>query len=358
MNRTYELFLKAILSVLFAAVFFVVSHTAKASELVVYAYDSLLQKDGLGPLLKTAYEKKAGRKLRFVSVGDAGQLLTRVQLDAERKKGKAHAVLGIDLYLESKMKDFLLPLDRSREGAFMKFVDREWWSSEAFVPYDYGVLAFIADTKRLDADDFPRKWEDLLKRRFKRSLLLQDPRTSSPGLAFLLASEVVTRKSDDEKSAAAFDSFWKKLRPQWFALVPGWSDAYAMFLKGDAPLVWSYVSSEAYHSSRSASGESQRYKAVLFEEGHPVQVEGAAILKNAPGGEKMRKRALEFMELLTSEEIQSKIPETQWMMPVRLGVKLPLSFQSLPKARKRFHLVEGIERSGELVERWNRAIRD
>lgn len=358
--RLPEVFVKAALALVIAVLLSIFARHASAAPLIVYTYDSITAKEGLGPVLKAAYKKKTGEEIAFVPVGDAGQLLSRIQLDLERSKPKAHIVLGIDQNLFLKLKDLLVPLDRSREGGFMKFVDREWWLGEAFVPFDFGVFAFMADTKKLQPSDFPKKWKELLKWRFKKSLLLQDPRTSSPGLAFVVGSQAAVASKDEKESAEDFKDFWKDLKSQWIMLAPGWSQAYAMFVKGEAPLVWSYVSSEAYHRSeceKTKCAEPDRYRAVVFEDGNPVQIEGAAILKDAPGGASMRKRSLEFLELLTSEEIQKAVPETQWMMPVRLGVKLPTAFQVLPVAKKRFAPEMDREKVDGILERWNQAVR-
>lgn len=358
--RLPEVLLKIALALVIAILLSLFAHRASASPLVVYTYDSIAAKEGLGPILKAAYKKKTGEEITFVTVGDAGQLLSRIQLDLERNSPKAHIVLGIDQNLFLRLKESLAPLDRSREGGFMKFVDREWWLGDAFVPFDFGVFAFVADTKKLKPSDFPKKWKDLLKWRFKKSLLLEDPRTSSPGLAFVLATQAAVASKDEEESREDFKEFWKDLKSQWITLAPGWSQAYGMFLKGEAPLVWSYVSSEAYHRSeceKTKCAEPDRYRAVIFSDGNPVQIEGAAMLKDAPGGVAMRKRSLEFLELLTSEEIQKAIPETQWMMPVRLGVKLPTAFQVLPVAKKRFPPESDRERVDGIMERWNQAVR-
>ncbi len=358
--RSPEVFFKAALALVIALFLSLLARHANAAPLIVYTYDSLTAKEGLGPILKAAYKKKTGDEITFVTVGDAGQLLSRLQLDLERGKPKAHVVLGIDQNLFLKVKDLLLPLDRSREGGFMKFVDREWWLGEAFVPYDFGVFALVADTKKLPVADFPTTWKELLKSRFKKSLLLEDPRTSSPGLAFVLGSEAATHGKDDEASHEAFKDFWKDLKSQWVTLAPGWSQAYGMFTKGEAPLVWSYVSSEAYHRTeceKTKCAEADRYRAIVFEDGNPVQIEGAGILKDAPGGAVMKKRSLEFMEILTSEAVQKQIPETQWMMPVRLGVKLPVAFQSLPIAKKKFTPEFDREKVDGILERWNAAVR-
>ncbi len=377
MDRLQKAFLAGLIAVL-SAIFARIDGSraveppaGKGSELIIYTYESFTGKDGLGAILRDAFRKKTGTDLKYVTVGDAGQLLSRLQLDLEKSKPQAHLVLGIDQNLYPRVKHLLAPLEPSKEGAFMKYVDRDWWLGDPFVPFDYGVLAFIADTQKLPPDDFPKKWDDLTKRRFKKSLLLEDPRTSSPGLGFVLGSIQAAAASvgekfppvsteevtpTPEKTRKAFTEFWEDLKGKWITLTPGWSQAYGMFLKGEAPMVWSYVTSEAYHRMKAEKADQDRYRAVIFEDGHPVQIEGAAILKDAPGGAAMRKRAVEFLELLVSEEIQKKIPETQWMMPTRLGVKIPAAFQALPVAKKRFSADVPREKLDEAIELWRKAI--
>ncbi|MBS1961283.1 MAG: extracellular solute-binding protein [Bdellovibrionales bacterium] len=346
---------------------------ASGGDLVVYTYDTLSAKDGLGSLVAAAFKKKTGTAVKFVSVGDSGQLLSRVQLDGERKKATAHLVLGMDQNLFPRLREFLEPLDPVKDVPFMKYVDREYWLADGFIPFDYGILAFIADTKKLSADDFPKKWKDLTKGRFKKSLLLEDPRTSSPGLGFVWGSMHAAAEAEGEafppvsttednpatpkKTRDRFTEFWSDLKSQWVTLAPGWGAAYGMFTKGEAPLVWSYVTSEAYHRMKGAEGDRERYRAVVFEDGHPVQVEGAGLLKNAPGGAAMRKRAIEFLELLVSEEIQRQVPETQWMMPTRLGSKVPAAFQALPTVKRRFPLSATKEKIDDVLADWSAAIR-
>jgi thiamine transport system substrate-binding protein len=366
-------FSRAILAVLIAVCLAMLARNARAADLVVYTYDSFAAKGGIGEVAATAFKKKTGVSVKYVTVGDAGQLLSRLQLDAERKKSTANLVLGLDQNLFPRLRDLLETLDPGKDAPFMKFVDREFWIADAFVPFDYGVMAFVADTKKLAPEDFPKSWKDLLKGRFKKSLLLEDPRTSSPGLGFvwgsmhaaaLAAGEAFPPVSTTEdhpatpkKTHDAFVDFWRDLRSQWLTLAPGWTEAYGMFEKGEAPLVWSYVSSEAYHRTNGTPPERERYRAVIFADGNPVQVEGAGLLKNAPGGKAMRANALKFLEILTGEEVQLRIPETQWMMPVRLATKLPPAFQALPAVKKTFPLGATREKIDEVLTDWSAAIR-
>jgi thiamine transport system substrate-binding protein len=101
-----------------------------------------------------------------------------------------------------------------------------------------------------------------------------------------------------------------------------------MFLKGEAPWVWSYTTSQAYHR---LNGDSQgRYRAQVFEEAMPVQIEGAAWVKLSKNPELAQK----FLEFLVSEKAQTRIPTGNWMLPVRKNVPLPTAFSNLPHPKK------------------------
>jgi len=200
-------------------------------------------------------------------------------------------------------------------------------------------------------------------------VVLEDPRTSTPGLAFLLYADAV-----------GGNGFWGKFRTQWLTLAPGWDGAYALFLKKQAPLVWSYTTSQAYHEEqeleelktqpahapardgvREAGKEapkSSRYRALVFKEGNPVQVEGAALVKGAFEGdsEPLRKIARDFLEFLLTPEVQSQIPLKNWMLPVIPGTKLPESFGRVPKPLKIVRTPTDAERIEKELLQWKKAI--
>ncbi len=316
---------------------------AAKPELVIYSYDTLLSSGGLGQTLFPRFEAKCGCRIRAVSVGDGGQLLTRLQLDQRRGKPTAHVVFGIDQQIWSRAKGLL----QNWAPPSMPQVVPEIQVEPGFVPFDYGVFALMADTQKLAALKLapPKSLEELAEPRYKKQLLLQDPRTSTPGLAFLL----YTRATKTDVNA-----FWKKFRGQWLTLAPGWDEAYGMFLKGEAPLVWSYTTSEAYH--REHGDEDGRYRAVLFEEGQPLQIEGAALVKGAPGGEQHQKLGRDFLEFLLSEEAQSVIPIRQWMLPVRKSMTLSKSFTDLPKPKKIVRISSSAEEIRQALGDWSKSL--
>jgi thiamine transport system substrate-binding protein len=107
--------------------------------------------------------------------------------------------------------------------------------------------------------------------------------------------------------------YWKKLRTQWLTLTPGWSEAYHLFTKGEAPIVWSYVTSQAYHR---ANGDSKgRYVSVIPSEGTLTQEEGLVRLESHVRIDKTRVCLVKFEEFLKSAAVQREIPKTNWMFP-------------------------------------------
>ena len=145
------------------------------------------------------------------------------------------------------------------------------------MPFDYGHFAVVYDTRAMKEP--PKSLDELVNGDPSQKIVLQDPRSSTPGLGFLLWMKSVY----GEKAAEA----WKKLEPRILTVTPGWSEAYALFTKGEAPMVLSYTTSPAYHV---IAENTERYKAASFAEGHYLQVEVAGLDRGQPregAGEKI-----------------------------------------------------------------------
>ena len=99
----------------------------------------------------------------------------------------------------------------------------------------------------------PKSLDELVNGDPSQKIVLEDPRSSTPGLGFLLWMKQVY----GDKAADA----WKKLEPRILTVAPGWSEAYALFTKGEAPMVLSYTTSPAYHV---IAENTDRYKAADF----------------------------------------------------------------------------------------------
>ena len=320
------------------------NNDSKPAELVIYTYDSFMAKGGLGPEIFPLFEKKYGCKVRALPSGDGAQIVSRLQLDAERGKTLAQVVVGLDQNTYERARPWLDDGKGWRPEGMKKLVRevRSTKSESGFVPFDYGVFAFMADLEALKKQGLtaPKTLVDLLNPAWKRKVILEDPRTSTPGLAFLLFANQV-----------GGPGFWAKFRTQWLTLAPGWDGAYGLFLKGEAPLVWSYTTSQAYHEEH--GDKSGRYRALVFDEGQPVQVEGAAMVKGASNP----KLARAFLEFLLSSEVQSKVPLKNWMYPVISGVDLPDSFKRLPKPTQGVSTPTDALGVSRALSDWERALR-
>jgi thiamine transport system substrate-binding protein len=318
---------------------------AEQPTLTVSTYDTLAAEGGWGAAVFQRFEKRCGCKVRVLTAGDAGQIVARLRLDAERGKPSSQVLLGIDQNTWHQARAHVEPWGEWRPRGYGKLL-AETRVEEGFLPFDHGAFAFIADRDALREAGLaePSRLDDLLAPGWKRNVILQDPRTSTPGLAFVLWAS----KSKDA-------SFWGRFRAQWLTLAPGWDAAYALFLKKEAPLVWSYVTSQAYHAEH--GDRAGRYRALLFEEGQPLQIEGAALVKGALEEPGARDRARAFLEYLISPEAQALVPRTNWMLPALKGVKLPESFRRLPKPKRLVRVDASAADVDRALAEWSRAIR-
>ncbi|MDL2230098.1 thiamine ABC transporter substrate-binding protein, partial [Treponema sp. OttesenSCG-928-L16] len=186
----------------------------------------------------------------------------------------------------------------------------------SLIPFDYSYFAFVYDSLRVP--DPPRNFEDLTKPEYSRKIILMDPRTSSPGLGLFVWIKEVYGKQ--------WIAYWERLAPSVLTVAEGWSSGYGLFTAGEAPLVLSYTTSPGYHLEYEGT---ERYKAAIFSEGHPLQVELAGLLAASKNKEGARK----FLDFMLSESFQEVIPLTNWMYPV-IDIELPGSFRINPKSPK------------------------
>ncbi|MFK3965484.1 thiamine ABC transporter substrate binding subunit [Ensifer adhaerens] len=292
--------------------------TAADKTLTVYTYESFITEWGPGAKVAEAFEKTCECKVSYVGVADGVELLTRLKLEGEASK--ADIVLGLDtnLVAEAKATGFFAPHGVEATGVTVPGN----FSDDTFLPYDYGHFAVVYDTETLKTP--PKSLKELVEGDPSQKIVIEDPRTSTPGLGLLLWVKAVY---GDEAGAA-----WTKLKDRVLTVTPGWSEAYGLFTKGEAPMVLSYTTSPAYHM---VAENTERYQAAAFSEGHYIQIEVAGMTKNA----KQPELAKQFLAFMTGPDFQSIIPTTNWMMPVAATKEpLPDAFNKLVKPENTFLL--------------------
>jgi len=281
--------------VLAAATALSFSVPASAQEkLTVYTYESFTAEWGPGPIVKKAFEAECGCELDFVPVADGVALLNRLKL--EGAGSSADIVLGLDTSLtyEAAQTGLFAPHGISLDAVNVP----GGWSDETFVPFDYGYFAVVYDTQAISTP--PASLKELVEGDPAQNIVIQDPRTSTPGLGLLLWVKAVY----GDQAADA----WRKLGGRVLTVTPGWSEAYGLLTSGEAPMVLSYTTSPAYHI---IAEQNERYQAASFSEGHYAQIEVAGIT----GKGAANPLAKRFMEFMLSPAFQDAIPETNWMFP-------------------------------------------
>jgi thiamine transport system substrate-binding protein len=123
--------------------------------------------------------------------------------------------------------------------------------------------------------------------------------------------------------AAESDQAWARLSPRIVTVSKGWSEAYGLFLKGEADMVLSYTTSPAYHL---IAEQDSRFAAARFAEGHYQQIEVAGMVRTS----QQKQLARAFLEFMISEDFQKIIPTTNWMYPAIAGADVvPAEFNQL-----------------------------
>ncbi|WP_336097700.1 thiamine ABC transporter substrate binding subunit [Roseovarius sp. CH_XMU1461] len=282
---------------------------ADTPELTVYTYDSFVSDWGPGPKIEGAFEESCGCDLNLVGIEDGAALLARVRLEGAHSE--ADVVLGIDTNLMAAAAEtgLFAPHEVSAEYD-LPIV----WEDANFLPYDWGYFAFVHNEGFAAPGDFRALAESDTK------IVIQDPRSSTPGLGLLYW---VKSAYGDEAPA-----IWEGLSDNIVTVTKGWSEAYGLFLEGEADMVLSYTTSPAYHL---IAEEDASKAAALFDEGHYMQVEVAGMLK----GSDQPDLARQFLAFMVSDAAQSILPTTNWMYPaVTPEAGLPKGFETLTQPEK------------------------
>ncbi|HXF98949.1 MAG TPA: thiamine ABC transporter substrate-binding protein [Gaiellaceae bacterium] len=288
----------------------------KPTRVVLVTHDSfVISKDA-----RRAFEKESGFKLRILQAGDAGEMVTKALLTAGNPQGDA--LFGIDnnLLTRGLEGDLFEPYESpGLENVDERFVlDPE----HRVTPIDHGEVCLNYDKAWFAERGIapPRSLDDLAKPRYKRLLVVENPATSTPGLAFMLAT--IARYGEDR-----WLDYWRALRANDVLVVDGWEEAYtarfsgAAGSKGDRPIVVSYASSPPAEVIFRTPRPKEAPTAVV-EDSCFRQIEFAGVLRGARNEEGARK----LIDFMLSRRFQEDIPLTMFVFPVNREAKLPPEF--------------------------------
>ena len=146
----------------------------------------------------------------------------------------------------------------------------------------------------------PGSFKELAAAKDDLKIVIEDPRSSTPGLGLLMW----IKAAYGDQAAG----IWQDLSPHILTVTKGWSQAYGMFLKGEADMVLSYTTSPSYHL---IAEKDDSKAAARFKEGHYMQIEVAGKLAASQNPA----LANQFLDFMMSDAFQSIIPTTNWMYP-------------------------------------------
>ena len=273
---------------------------AQAAELRVLTHASF----SLPKPLLAQFENEAGVTLRITKAGDAGEMLNKLILT--RANPVADVVFGIDNVLAAKADaaNVLEAFDGSVAATPVTLTAK-------LVPVDYGYVTLNYDKAWFARKGLPlpKSLDDLAQPAYAHLLAVQNPATSSPGNAFMLATIGALGESN------AFD-WWARMRTNGVKVSKGWSEAYYTEFShngGARPLVVSYASSPAAEVFFSKVKLAEPPTGSLSIAGGVFrQIEGVALVK----GGKERVAAVKFVAFMRSAAVQKSLQTEMWMFPI------------------------------------------
>jgi len=255
-----------------------------------------------------AFETANNAKVAFIQSGDAGAALNKAILTKDAPL--ADVFYGVDNTFLSRALD--ADIFEPYQSPVLNDIADEFKLdlSNRELPVDYGDVCLNYDKNYFTEKNLPvpQSFEDLAKPEYKGLLVMENPATSSPGLAFLLATHV--------HFGDGYLDYWKSLKANGVVVVDGWETAYytnfsASTGKGPQPMVVSYASSPSAEESRTAS--------IVASDMCFRQIEFVGILKKTSN----QSLAQKFVDFMLSQQFQEDMPLNMYVYPVNKNAKLP-----------------------------------
>jgi len=286
-------------------------------ELRVMTHDSF----AITAALVTQFEQANNVKLSFLPSGDAGTALNKAILT--KSAPQADVFYGVDnTFLSRALDENLFEPYTSPQLADIP-AEFKLDPQNRALPVDYGDVCINYDKAYFANKNIPlpQSFEDLIKPEYKGLLAMENPATSSPGLAFLLAS--IAHFGTD-----GYLNFWQELRANGLVVVNDWETAYYANFSGSSghgpqPMVISYASSPPAEVIFAEKPLTEAPTASITAPGTCFrQIEFVGIL----AGTKKRALAEKFVDFMLSAAFQEDMPLQMFVYPVLPGTKLPDAF--------------------------------
>jgi thiamine transport system substrate-binding protein len=305
----------ALLALLVAPVF-----SQDAVTITVLAHDSF----NVSEEVLAVFEAESGISLEILRAGDAGQVVNQAVLSAGNPLGDV--LFGIDNTFLSRAfeADVFLPY----ESPLLESVDEAFQLDEEFrvTPIDYGDVCINYDIAYFEENELalPESLADLTLPEYQGLLVVENPATSSPGLAFLLATVAEFGEPAEDNEYSYLD-YWADLVANDTLIAEDWSTAYyANFTQGgedgEYPLVVSYASSPPFTYNEELDAATTA--SIVAPNTCFRQIEFAGILR----GTEHEAEAQQVIDFMLSVAFQEDVPFQMYVFPVNGEAELPEVF--------------------------------
>jgi len=275
------------------ALFTIVGFSGCASQpktLTLIAHDSFVMSDDL----ISSFEETFGYQLTIVRAGDAGAMTNKLVLTKDAPL--ADVVFGID-------------------NTFAPVATKNNLIDGSLVPIDFADVCFNVDLGYLKSHSLPipRDWRELTSKKYKGLAVIENPNTSSTGLAFLISTHA------GFASVSGTHNWWLALRDNDVKVAASWEDAYYSDFsgssgKGKYPIVLSYSSSPADEVYENGQLKTQALLKDCYR-----QTEYVGVLKNAANPQGAR----DLIEFMKDQYFQSSLPQAMYVYPIEKSIALP-----------------------------------
>jgi len=287
-----------------------------ARTLIVMTHDSFTASQSV----ISEFEKANNVKLQFIPSGDAGTALNKAILAKDNPF--ADVFYGVDnTFLSRALSENIY---QPYASPVLSQIPEQYKldPTNNALPVDWGDVCLNSDKVYFTNHNLqpPQNLEDLLKPEYKNMLVVENPASSSPGLAFLLAT--IGHFGSDK-----YLDYWRGLVANNVLVVNDWETAYYTNFSrwgGDRPVVVSYNSSPAFEVIGSKTPVSQPETAVITSDGSCFrQIEFVGILR----GTKNLDLAQKWIDFMLSKTFQEDMPQQMYVFPVNQNAKLNDTFQ-------------------------------
>ncbi|MGH8928734.1 MAG: thiamine ABC transporter substrate-binding protein [Acidimicrobiia bacterium] len=265
-----------------------------------------------------AFTAQTGHQVEVLAAGDAGAMVNQAILTVDNPV--ADVIFGVDdTFLTRAVAGGILDSYVSDQLEVVQEGLRS--EGDLVTPIDYGDVCINYDKAAFVETPAPSTLDDLLLPEYRGQLVVEDPSTSSPGLAFLLATI-------DRFGEGGWQEYWEGLKTNDILVAPGWTEAYYGEFsggagEGDRPLVVSYASSPPAEVIFSETPIDEAPTGVITD-GCYRQVEYAGVLS----GTEVAEPAGQLIDYMLSTPFQDTIPLTWFVFPASTEATLPSEFVS------------------------------